>query len=117
MFLLYLFFFGVSNLNIYIGNLPYATTGQELQDIFSSYGEVKSAKIIIDRETGRSKGFGFVEMDDQEANTAIEDLHGAEYNGKQLTVNEARDRKPMNGGGRGFNNRPSGNGGGNRKSW
>jgi len=105
-------------LNIYVGNLPYATTGQELNEIFTEYGEVVSAKIILDRETGRSKGFGFVEMGDSEANKAIEDLNGAEYYGKKLTVNEARDRKPdFNGGNRGSQNRSFGNGGGRRASW
>ncbi|MBX3043106.1 MAG: RNA-binding protein [Candidatus Kapabacteria bacterium] len=113
-------------MNIYVGNLPYATTGQELNEIFSEYGEVASAKIIMDRESGRSKGFGFVEMSDDSANKAIEDLNGAEYYGKQLTVNEARERKPGfggNGGGgfnRGGNSGGGGNrggGGGNRRSW
>jgi RNA recognition motif-containing protein len=105
-------------LNIYVGNLPYATTGQELNEIFSEYGEVASAKIIIDRETGRSKGFGFVEMGDNEANKAIEDLHGAEYNGKQLTVNEAREKKAGFGGNdRGGNGGGYNRSGGGRKSW
>ncbi len=106
-------------MNIYVGNLPYATTEQELNEIFSEYGEVSSAKIIIDRETGRSKGFGFVEMSDNEAAKAIEELHGAEYNGKQLTVNEAREKKEGfggGGGGRSGNNR-GGGGGGYKKSW
>jgi RNA recognition motif-containing protein len=111
-----------SLLNIYVGNLPYATTGQELNEIFSEYGEVKSAKIIMDRDSGRSKGFGFVEMGDTEANKAIEDLNGAEYYGKQLTVNEAREKKPGfggdGGGSRGGYNRNAGaGGGGNRRSY
>lgn len=115
-----------SLLNIYVGNLPYATTGQELNEIFSEYGEVASAKIIMDRDSGRSKGFGFVEMNDGEANKAIEDLNGAEYYGKKLTVNEARERKPGFGGGNGGGNRGgngggynrnAGGGGGNRRSW
>jgi len=102
-------------LNIYVGNLPYATTGQELNEIFSEYGEVASAKIIIDRETGRSKGFGFVEMGDTEAAKAIEELHSAEFNGKQLTVNEAREKKEGFGGDNRGNNRSGG--GGFKKSW
>lgn len=105
-------------MNIYVGNLPYATTGQELNEIFSEYGEVKSAKIISDRDTGRSKGFGFVEMSDNHATKAIEELNGAEYNGNQLTVNEAREKKTGFGGNdRGGYNRSGGGGGGFRRSY
>jgi len=115
-----IFIWSVS-LNIYVGNLPYVTTGQELNEIFSEYGEVVSAKIIMDRETNRSKGFGFVEMADTDAKKAIDDLHGAEYLGKLLTVNEARDKKPgfgnNAGGNRGGGFNRSNNGGGNRRSW
>jgi len=80
-------------LNIYVGNLPYDTTGQILSEIFSEYGEVISARVITDRVTGRSKGFGFVEMNDADGKKIIEELNGAEYKGFQLTVNEAREKR------------------------
>ena len=83
-------------MNIYVGNLPFATTEEELKDIFSEFGEVDSAKIIMDRETGRSKGFGFVEMSDNSAKKAIADLDGTEVNGKNITVNEAKPKKTFN---------------------
>ncbi|MGB3617623.1 MAG: RNA-binding protein [Catalinimonas sp.] len=81
-------------MNIYVGNLPYRMADDELYNLFSEYGEVKSATVIKDRETGRSKGFGFVEMDDSgQAGEAIENLHGTELGGRNLTVNEARPRE------------------------
>lgn len=84
---------------IYIGNLPFSTTKENLQDVFSEFGDVQSSKIITDRETGRSKGFGFVEMSDSEAaDSAISKLNGSDMGGRMLTVNEARPiepRKPM----------------------
>ncbi|MBA4039694.1 MAG: RNA-binding protein, partial [Planctomyces sp.] len=87
-------------MNIYVGNLPYSTTDTELTEIFSQHGAVASSSIIIDRETGRSRGFGFVEMpNDEEARKAIEALNGAEMNGRPLQVNEARPREPRSGGG------------------
>ena len=82
---------------IYVGNLPFTTTNESLADIFSRFGKVDSSKIITDRDTGRSKGFGFVEMtDSQEADTAIAQLHGSDMGGRSLTVNEARpmEKKP-----------------------
>jgi cold-inducible RNA-binding protein len=76
---------------IYVGNLPFSTTSESLSEIFAQYGQVDSSKIVMDRETGRSKGFGFVEMtSSDEADTAIAQLHGADYGGRALTVNEAR---------------------------
>lgn len=76
---------------IYIGNLPFSTTKENLQDVFSQFGDVQSSKIITDRETGRSKGFGFVEMSDSEAaDSAILKLNGSDMGGRMLTVNEAR---------------------------
>lgn len=85
---------------IYIGGLPYQTTEAQLTEIFSSYGPVQSSKIIYDRETGRSKGFGFVEMaNDEEARKAIAELQGAELGGRTITVNEARPSEPRTGGG------------------
>ncbi|HLW58210.1 MAG TPA: RNA-binding protein [Bacteriovoracaceae bacterium] len=76
---------------IYVGNLPFSTTSDALASIFLPFGKVDSSKIITDRETGRSKGFGFVEMSDvSEADSAISKLHGADLGGRMLTVNEAR---------------------------
>ena len=83
---------------IYVGSLPYATTDAKLEEIFSRYGTVHSAKVIIDRVTGRSKGFGFVEMSSgSEAQSAIEALNGSQLDGRNLTVNEARpqERRPL----------------------
>lgn len=89
---------------LYVGNLPFSATEQVLADTFAQYGNVESAKIITDRDTGRSKGFGFVEMGtDAEALKAIDQLNGAEWEGRQMTVNEARPQAPREGGGgRGF---------------
>ena len=85
-------------INIYVGNLPYNTSESDLEDLFGQYGPVVKTAIIMDRETGRSRGFGFVEMDDPEiGRKAIEALHGAEFNGRNLTVNEARPRDARKG--------------------
>lgn len=78
--------------SIYVGNLAYSTDGPSLTDLFSAYGEVVSANVISDRETGRSRGFGFVEMDGEGARKAIEALNGAEHDGRRLKVNEAQKR-------------------------
>lgn len=76
---------------IYVGNLPFSTTSESLSEVFAAFGSVDSSKIIIDRETGRSKGFGFVEMADAAAaDSAIAQLHGSDLGGRALTVNEAR---------------------------
>ncbi|MGE3610399.1 MAG: RNA recognition motif domain-containing protein [Bacteriovoracaceae bacterium] len=76
---------------IYVGNLPFSTTSDALLEIFEKFGNVDSSKIITDRDTGRSKGFGFVEMSSaEEANSAIEKLNGSDLGGRSLTVNEAR---------------------------
>ena len=81
-------------MNIYVGNLPYTTTDEELNGLFAEFGGVQSAKVIMDRMTGRSKGFGFVEMDDNGgAQSAIEALNGKDMGGRPLTVNEARPRR------------------------
>ncbi len=102
---------------LYVGNLPYSATDQILSDTFAQCGTVESAKIIMDRDTGRSKGFGFVEMSsDAEAADAISKFNGADYDGRPMTVNEARPMVPREGGGggggggRGF----GGGGGGGR---
>src|SRR5262252_3864633 len=96
---------------LYVGNLPFSSTDESLQEIFAQAGSVESAKIITDRDTGRSKGFGFVEMaSDREAADAIQKFNGAEYGGRNMTVAEARPMAPREGGGGG--NR--GGGGGRR---
>ncbi|MEZ4847565.1 MAG: RNA-binding protein [Bacteroidia bacterium] len=102
-------------MNIYVGNIPYTIDEDGLEQLFSAYGTVTSAKIIIDRETGRSKGFGFVEMsDDQEGQDAIDNLNQHELDGRALKVNEARPNNNSRGGGRGGFNRGGGGGGYNR---
>ena len=96
---------------LYVGNLPFSATEQVLSDTFSQCGSVESVKIITDRDTGRSKGFGFVEMSsDTEAQEAINKFNGADYEGRTMTVNEARPMEPRTGGGGGR----GGFGGGNR---
>jgi cold-inducible RNA-binding protein len=90
---------------IYVGNLPFQTTEQELREAFAAYGEVASVALPEDRETGRPRGFAFVEMSAEDAAKAIAGLNGTDFGGRALTVNEARERE---GGGR----RPSGGGGG-----
>ncbi len=85
---------------LYVGNLTYRTNGSDLEQLFSQFGTVESAEVISDRETGRSKGFGFVEMGTEaEARAAIENLHEHDVDGRRLTVNEARPREPRSGGG------------------
>ncbi len=78
--------------SIYVGNLPWSTTEEEVREAFASYGDVKSVKLIEDRETGRPRGFGFVEMEDQAALAAIEALDGSNFGGRNIKVNEARPR-------------------------
>jgi RNA recognition motif-containing protein len=97
---------------IYVGNLSYDTQDSDLQQLFAQYGTVTSARVITDRDSGRSKGFGFVEMgSDAEAEAAISALNGQEIGGRALTVNEARP-KESSGGGRGFGGGGYGGGGG-----
>jgi RNA recognition motif-containing protein len=93
-------------MNIYVGNLPFSSTDEDLKSMFSEHGNVESAKVIVDRESGRSKGFGFVEMSDNAARKAIEILHETEYEGKQISVNEARPKTDNRNGGRNFERRP-----------
>lgn len=96
---------------LYVGNLAYGITNTELEEMFAAHGSVQSAQVIVDRDTGRSKGFGFVEMEsDQEARAAIAALNGKELEGRTLTVNEARPREE--GGGRGRGGYGGGGGGG-----
>lgn len=96
-------------MKMYVGNLPWTVTQADLEGLFGTYGEVRSAEIIMDRETGRSRGFGFVEMESQDAaGQAMQALNGTPFQGRNLTVNEARERTPRAGGGGG------GGGGGGR---
>jgi RNA recognition motif-containing protein len=98
---------------IYVGNLPWSTTSSDLEAMFSPHGAVRSAEVISDRETGRSRGFGFVEMEtDEGLQAAINALNGHEINGRPLTVNEARERTPRPGGGGGGRSGGYGGGGG-----
>ena len=97
---------------IYVGNLSYGISDSDLQQMFEAHGSVQSAQVIMDRDTGRSKGFGFVEMgSDQEAQAAIAALNGKEMDGRTLTVNEARPKEGGGGGRGGFGGGRSGGGG------
>jgi RNA recognition motif-containing protein len=96
---------------LYVGNLSFKTTSDDLRDTFAQYGAVDSAQVVTDRETGRSRGFGFVEMAEG-AESAIESLNGADLQGRQITVNEARPREDRRPGGGGGGNRGGGMGGG-----
>jgi RNA recognition motif-containing protein len=98
---------------LYVGNLAYSVTDADLQQMFAPHGSVQSAQVIMDRDTGRSKGFGFVEMgSDQEAQAAIAAMHGKESDGRTLTVNEARPKEDRGGGGGGGGGRGGYGGGG-----
>lgn len=98
---------------LYVGNLPFSATEGTLIDLFTPYGQVESARLITDRDSGRSKGFGFVEMGtDEEAEKAIAEMNGKEVEGRALTVNEARPQEPRSGGG--FGGGRGGGGGGGR---
>lgn len=105
-------------MNIYVGNMPYSMSEEELKETFAAHGAVSSARLVMDRETGRPKGFGFVEMDNaDEAKAAIAAINGASFGGRELKVNEARPREERpprrnfgGGGGHGH-----GGGGGNRR--
>ena len=95
---------------LFVGNLPYSATDEILQETFAQIGSVVSAKVIMDRDTGRSKGFGFVEMSsDAEASEAIERFNGVDFQGRPMTVSEAKPMAPREGGG------PRGGGGGGRR--
>lgn len=99
---------------MYVGNLPWAATNEDLQNAVGQYAEVISARVATDRETGRSRGFGFVEVPDEQAQAVIDGLNGADWEGRALTVNEARPReeRPMGGGRGGFGGGRGGFGGG-----
>jgi RNA recognition motif-containing protein len=93
-------FLEVFTMNIYVGNVQYGTTEDQIRDLFEQFGEVSSIKMIQDRETGRFRGFGFVEMEDADAEKAINALNDTDYNGRQIQVNEAKERAERTGGDR-----------------
>ncbi len=100
-------------MNIYVGNLTYQVTEDELKAAFQAYGDVESARIITDRDSGRSKGFGFVEMPDRgQATAAIQGLNGTDLSGRSINVNEARPKSPRNSRGGGLGSGRGGFGGG-----
>ncbi|HUT36501.1 MAG TPA: RNA-binding protein [Planctomycetota bacterium] len=107
-------------MNIYVGNLPFSVTDDQLRAAFEPFGDVSSAQVVQDRETGRSRGFGFIEMpSDEQGRAAIQGLDGTDLAGRSLKVNEARpktDRREGGGGGGGYRG-GSGGGGGRRPSW
>lgn len=102
---------------LFVGNLSYSTSDESLREAFSRFGDVLSATVITDRETGRSRGFGFVEYDsDSDAQSAIESMNGSDLDGRTLNVNVARERAPRGGGGGGGGGfRRGGGGGGGRR--
>ncbi|HVZ87308.1 MAG TPA: RNA-binding protein [Polyangia bacterium] len=103
---------------LYVGNLSYDTTELDLRDVFGKLGTVTDAKVVMDRETGRPRGFAFVEMSsDQEAQTAISELNGRELGGRAVTVNEAQERSGGGGGGGGRGRGGGGGGGGGGRRW
>jgi RNA recognition motif-containing protein len=103
---------------LYVGNLDYGVTDSDLEQLFAAHGTVESAQVVMDRDTGRSKGFGFVEMKtDQEAQAAIAALNGQLSGGRNLTVNEARPREERGGGGGGRGGYGGGRGGGGGRRW
>ncbi|MEM8783310.1 MAG: RNA-binding protein [Planctomycetota bacterium] len=107
-------------MKMYVGNLAWKTTTEDLEALFSNYGNVQDAIVLTDRETGRSRGFGFVTMSDEDAGKAIEALDGQDFEGRPLRVNEAQERAPRGGGGGGGGGYRGGGGGGNRgggSSW
>jgi RNA recognition motif-containing protein len=100
-------------MDIYVGNLAYEVQDDELQEVFAQYGEVESARVLLDRDTGRSRGFGFVKMPNrEEAESAIEALNESDFQGRPLRVREAEERKPRSGG---FGGGGGGGGGGGFK--
>lgn len=107
------------SMKLYVGNLSFSTSSEDLQQLFAQVGTVESATVVEDRDTGRSRGFGFVEMaSKEEGEKAIEQFNGTDLNGRNLTVNEARPREDRGnrggGGGRGFGGNRGGGGGGGR---
>ena len=104
-------------MKLYVGNLSFNTSEQQLRELFEPYGVV-SASLVMDRETGRPRGFGFVEVSDtQQGNAAISAVNGKNFDGRDLTVNEAKPREARSGGGGGGGGRSFGGGGGGRGKW
>lgn len=102
------------SMKLYVGNLNFKTSGEDLQELFGQAGTVESASVVMDRDTGRSRGFGFVEMaSKEEGEAAIAQFNGKEFNGRNLSVNEARPREDRGGGGGGGGRGGYGGGGGN----
>ena len=99
---------------IYVGNLPWSTTDEDLRELFATYGPVQSSSVVNDRETGRSRGFGFVEMAPADADKAIAELDGRDYGSRALRVNEALDKRRAGGAGGDRDSRGGGGGGGDR---
>ncbi|AQQ69772.1 splicing factor, CC1-like family [Limihaloglobus sulfuriphilus] len=103
-------------MNIYVGNLPYSIGDDDLKGLFEEFGEVTSARVITDRETGRAKGFGFVEMSsDEEGQKAIDELNETDHDGRSIKVSQARPKTENRGGGGGFRRSGGGGGGGFRR--
>jgi RNA recognition motif-containing protein len=103
------------SMKLYVGNLNFKTTGEDLQELFGQVGTVESASVVMDRDTGRSRGFGFVEMaSKEEGEAAIAQFNGKDFNGRNLSVNEARPREDRGGGGGGGRGGYGGGGGGGR---
>lgn len=98
-------------MKLYVGNLPYSMGDDELREVFEEFGTVQSASVLMDRETGRSRGFGFVEMDDEDGKNAMTALDGRDVDGRALRVNEARPREERSGGGGGYGGGRGGGGG------
>ena len=98
--------------SIYVGNLPFTATEDEVRDLFAEFGTVHEARLMMDRDTGRPRGFGFVKMDDQDADAAIKALNGKNLGGRALRINEAEERSGGGGGGRGGGFGRGGGGGG-----
>ena len=100
--------------NLFVGNLPWSVGDAELEEVFANYGQVESARVITDRDTGRSRGFGFVEMQVDDVATVISATNGREIDGRQLRVNEAEEKGGRGGGGGGGGGGSRGGGGGGR---
>lgn len=104
-------------MKLYVGNMSFNTTESSLEALFSNYGAVQEVAIVTDRDTGRPRGFGFITMEDEGARAAIEALNGNEFEGRSLTVNEAKPRENRGGGGGGGGGRGRGGGGGGGGRW
>jgi len=106
---------GALIVKLYVGNMSFNTTEASLEALFSNYGEVQEVAVITDRDTGRPRGFGFITMEDEGARAAIEALNGNDFEGRELTVNEAKPRENRGGGGGRYGGGGGGGGGGGRR--